>query len=254
MCRSKAQGGRRCSGKGVRSIPVPVSTESEGVNMDITVDDLKEMSEKDRLHIVLNPNSYSQGVYNANARLLLVSKNETERYWVGEKATPEALTALARDEEQHIRKRVASLPNIPQEAQLSLSQDKDKDVRSTLAFNPNISADVALRLAKDRSRVVYESLVKNYNAPPLALAHLANSRTQSVKFRVAEHPNTPVSVLVNFVNNPDEWLVRDTAKRHPTYVALREQVAKDLDISPDLPQEWREQLIDAEIGERYPQK
>lgn len=83
------------------------------------------------------------------------------------------------------------------------------------------------------------------------LQRLANDRLAAHRKQAAAREDIPLQNLIILTYDSNRE-VRRTAMKNPAYLAFREDIATQLRIDDELPVPWREQLIDAELRERYP--
>lgn len=97
------------------------------------------------------------------------------------RATPDRLTALARDEDAQVRRAVAQHPDAPGGAVRALAQDTTPDIRWAVANRADLSADTLRTLATDTIPTIRQRVARHPDAPREVLAQLALDLDQDVR-------------------------------------------------------------------------
>lgn len=149
--------------------------------------------------------------------------------WTRENIPVEILEALANDEAEEVREKIASYRNTPAHILIELANDSSYKVKSKVVSNRNTPVEIIERLWREcklfdpenhntPSHVIREIISHKYDEktlekflksslgsyakiPTETLDKLATHRSSVIRSGVAEHPNTSISVLESLADD-----------------------------------------------------
>jgi hypothetical protein len=122
--------------------------------------------------------------------------------------------ALARDDDVYVRWHVAASAVTPGEVLAAFARDDDSDMRQAVADNPATPAEVLAALARDDGEDVRMAVAGNFASPAEVLAVLARDDDEDVRKAVADNRVTPPEVLAALARD-NELYVRMTVAENP---------------------------------------
>lgn len=109
-------------------------------------------------------------------------------------------------EETHIRLVLAGNPHTSAIALTKLADDVNERVRKRVAENANTPVAVLSRLAKDASFEVRIGVLENKNVPANILQQLVEDSSDEVRFALSTDPNTPKSFLRKLTDDANTFV------------------------------------------------